>query len=59
MKDDAQICPFRIGYSQAKLDDLRKRIAATRWPEQETVIDATQGVQLRTMRELSRLGDSI
>jgi pimeloyl-ACP methyl ester carboxylesterase len=36
------------------LDDLRRRIAATQWPEKETVDDETQGVQLATMQELVR-----
>jgi len=39
--------------SQAALDDLRKRIAATRWPEKETVADDSQGVQLATMQKLA------
>ncbi len=38
---------------QAALDDLRRRIAATRWPEKETVADQTQGVQLATMQKLA------
>jgi pimeloyl-ACP methyl ester carboxylesterase len=38
---------------QTALDDLRKRIAATRWPEKETVADQTQGVQLATMQKLA------
>ena len=39
---------------QSALDDLRKRVAATRWPEKETVADMTQGVQLATMQKLGR-----
>jgi pimeloyl-ACP methyl ester carboxylesterase len=46
--------PFRIDVPQEALDDLRRRVAATRWPEQETVADASQGVQLATMRALAR-----
>jgi pimeloyl-ACP methyl ester carboxylesterase len=38
---------------QAALDDLRRRIAATRWPEKETVADQSQGVQLATMQKLA------
>jgi len=38
---------------QAALDDLRRRIAATRWPEKETVADDSQGVQLATMKALA------
>jgi pimeloyl-ACP methyl ester carboxylesterase len=49
-----EIRPFTIDVPQAALDDLRRRIAATRWPERETVEDATQGVQLATMKELAR-----
>ena len=36
------------------LDDLRRRIAATQWPEKETVADESQGVQLATMQKLAR-----
>ncbi|HWS80252.1 MAG TPA: alpha/beta fold hydrolase, partial [Rubrobacter sp.] len=36
------------------LDDLRRRIAATQWPEKETVADESQGVQLATIQELAR-----
>jgi pimeloyl-ACP methyl ester carboxylesterase len=52
--DGEAIRPFRINFPEKQLDDLRRRIAATRWPERETVTDATQGVQLSTMRELAR-----
>src|SRR6202035_4355766 len=40
--------------SDAALSDLRRRIAATKWPSRELVTDATQGVQLATVRELAR-----
>ena len=40
--------------TQATLDELRRRIAATQWPEKETVTDQSQGVQLATMQELAR-----
>src|SRR5262245_8089942 len=46
--------PFRFEAPQAALDDLRRRIAATNWPERETVADASQGVPLATMQELAR-----
>jgi pimeloyl-ACP methyl ester carboxylesterase len=47
--------PFRAPkVADAELTDLRKRIAATRWPERETVPDGTQGVQLATMQKLAR-----
>src|SRR5258708_11331771 len=51
---DESIRPFRINFPEAAIVDLRRRIAATNWPERETVTDATQGVQLATMRELAR-----
>lgn len=52
--DDARIRPFTVHVPQAEIADLRRRIAATKWPSQELVADATQGVQLATMRELAR-----
>src|SRR5215210_3816607 len=48
------IRPFTIDVPESDLDDLRARIAATRWPEKETVEDASQGVQLATMQALAR-----
>jgi pimeloyl-ACP methyl ester carboxylesterase len=48
------IRPFRIEIGDAELDDLRARIAATRWPEKETVDDASQGVPLALMQNLAR-----
>ena len=44
---------FEIGFGEAELADLRRRIAATRWPERETVDDDSQGVPLATMQELA------
>ena len=44
---DAAIRPFHIEFPQEAVDDLRRRISATRWPEQETVSDDSQGVQAR------------
>jgi pimeloyl-ACP methyl ester carboxylesterase len=52
--DDAAIRPFRIDVSQDAIDDLRRRLAATRWPERETVIDDSQGVPLALMQEIAR-----
>jgi hypothetical protein len=49
----AEIRPSHISFPQEKLDDLRRRIAATKWPAQETVMDASQGVQLATIRKLA------
>ena len=46
------IRPFRISVPEEQLVDLRRRIAATRWPEKETVADQSQGVQLATMQQL-------
>ena len=51
--DDA-IHQFEVSVPQEDLDDLRRRIAATRWPGRETVEDRTQGVQLATMEALAR-----
>jgi pimeloyl-ACP methyl ester carboxylesterase len=51
---DITIRPFTIETPEADLDDLRARIAATRWPTKELVDDRSQGVQLATMRELAR-----
>ena len=51
---DAAIRPFRVNVPEADLADLRKRIAATKWPEREQVADATQGVQLATMQKLAQ-----
>ncbi|WP_020672615.1 epoxide hydrolase family protein [Amycolatopsis nigrescens] len=46
--------PFRAHVGQAEIDDLRRRLAATRWPEPETVDDWSQGVPLGYVRELCR-----
>jgi pimeloyl-ACP methyl ester carboxylesterase len=48
------IRPFRAEFPDEAFEDLRRRIAATRWPEKETVEDASQGVQLATMQALAR-----
>jgi pimeloyl-ACP methyl ester carboxylesterase len=48
------IHPFRFTASDEALADLRRRIAATMWPERETVTDASQGVPLATMQALAR-----
>jgi Epoxide hydrolase N terminus len=48
------IRPFTIETSEADLDDLRTRVAATRWPEKETVADQSQGVRLDTIQALAR-----
>ena len=54
-KGDAQpIRPFDIEVPESDLADLRRRVAATRWPTRELVADRSQGVQLATLRELAR-----
>ena len=52
--ENGAIRPFRVNVPQEQLVDLRRRIAATRWPARETVMDETQGVQLATMQKLAR-----
>ena len=52
--DATEIRPFQIDVPDEALDDLRRRIAATRWPEKEPVSDPSQGVQLGTMQALAR-----
>jgi pimeloyl-ACP methyl ester carboxylesterase len=48
------IRPFSINVPEEELVELRRRIAATRWPDKETVPDPSQGVQLETMQKLAR-----
>src|SRR5438034_8144115 len=48
-----EIRPFHVDIPEEKLTDLRRRVAATRWPEKETVNDQSQGVQLATMQKLA------
>jgi len=52
--DKTAIRPFHVNVSDAELTELRRRINATRWPERETVGDASQGVQLATTQQLAR-----
>src|SRR5438874_6556734 len=49
-----EIRPFHIEIPEEQIDDLRRRIAATRWPSKELVGDRSQGVQLSTIQELAR-----
>src|SRR6266542_663121 len=49
-----EIRPFHVEVSDEALDDLRRRIQATQWPERETVPDESQGVPLAPMQELAR-----
>jgi Epoxide hydrolase N terminus len=50
----AAIGPFQVDVPQERIDDLRRRIAATRWPTKELVADRSQGVQLAATQELAR-----
>ena len=50
--DDRSIRPFTVRVPQAALDDLRRRINATRWPDQETAADGSQGAQLAKLQRL-------
>ena len=51
---DNSIRPFRVGFPEEELTELRRRVNATRWPERETVTDDSQGVRLAMMQELAR-----
>ena len=48
------IRPFHVSVPEGELTELRRRINATKWPERETVTDASQGVQLGTIQKLAR-----
>ncbi|HJQ11075.1 MAG TPA: epoxide hydrolase [Gemmatimonadaceae bacterium] len=52
MATDTSIRPFRANVSEAALTDLKRRLAATRWPTDELVKDRSQGVQLATLKAL-------
>ena len=52
--EDNSIHPFQAGFPEAELTELRRRIAATRWPSKELVDDRSQGVQMATIQELAR-----
>jgi pimeloyl-ACP methyl ester carboxylesterase len=54
MSSTAEIRPFSVDMPDEAIADLRRRIAATRWPSQELVDDRSQGVQLATINELAR-----
>jgi pimeloyl-ACP methyl ester carboxylesterase len=51
--ENPDIRPFRVSFPDTDLAELRRRIKATRWPDRETVADASQGVQLATMQQLA------
>ena len=48
-----EIRPFTVSFPQEEIAELRRRVAATRWPDRETVKDDTQGVQFDTMQKLA------
>src|SRR5438094_2344978 len=52
--DDNTVRSFKINVPEEQVVDLRRRIAATRWPNRETVADQSQGVQLAKLQELVR-----
>jgi pimeloyl-ACP methyl ester carboxylesterase len=54
MSDKTAIREFHVNVPEAELTELRRRINSTRWPERETVTDASQGVQLATIQALAR-----
>jgi pimeloyl-ACP methyl ester carboxylesterase len=54
MANETEIRPFRVDMPDEAIADLRRRIAATRWPSRELVADRSQGVQLATLQELAR-----
>ena len=54
MSSESEIRPFRVAMPEEAIADLRRRIAATRWPDGETVADDSQGVRLAMMQELAR-----
>src|SRR5690242_2504410 len=54
MANEPEIRPFHVEFPEAELTELRRRIAATRWPERETVSDDSQGVRLALMQDLAR-----
>src|ERR1700761_8601315 len=51
---ERSVRPFRVSVPGEELADLRRRIAAARWPSKELVADRSQGVQLATIQELAR-----
>ena len=53
MATDTTVRPFRMDFPEDALDDMRRRISATRWPEGETVTDDSQGVPLAMMQDLA------
>ena len=54
MSEKTALRPFQVEFPEAELTELRRRVNATRWPERETVADASQGIQLATIQKLAR-----
>src|SRR5882762_7751930 len=52
--DSEKIRPFHVNIPEKQLDDLKRRILATHWPDQEIVKDESQGVQLATMQAMAK-----
>ncbi len=52
--DTDAVRPFRVDVPQAEVDEMRRRLATTRWPDRETVQDRTQGARLEDLQELVR-----
>jgi pimeloyl-ACP methyl ester carboxylesterase len=52
--EDPAVRPFQVSFPEDALVDLRQRLAATRWPDRETVSDQSQGVRLATMKQVVR-----
>ena len=52
--NDTAIRPFRVTIPEEEIVELRRKVAATRWPTKELVGDRSQGVQLETLKELAR-----
>src|SRR5512132_3180528 len=51
--DNTTVRAFQVGFPEAELSELRRRVNATRWPERETVTDDSQGMPLAMMQELA------
>ena len=51
---EAAVHPFQMNVSEEDVADLRRRLAATRFPDKELVVDQSQGVQSATIKELAR-----
>src|ERR1700733_4633049 len=54
MSDETELRPFRVDMPDEAIADLRRHVAAARWPGKELVADRSQGVQLATIQELAR-----